>query len=106
MKVIYFNADLTMYVVRGDSTYPVVLGSLDTFENDAYDASDAVQSALHTLTAGCYTVVEIGGFKYVAKREGVEVTLAQVLQFDGHEHADRYLGEALDTVLKYEEASE
>lgn len=106
MKVIYFESALAMYVVQGDSPYPVVLAGYDTFENDAYEANDAVQSALYSLAPDHYAVVKIGEFTYVAKREGVTILLAQVLRFDAHGHGDRYLAEALDAIIKYEEASE
>lgn len=100
MKVSYFNPALDMYVVEC-KPYPVVLASVDNFDNDAYGADEPVAAVLYDLAPEHHCVVKIGDFTYVARRDGVTITLAQVLMFDAHEHADEILGNALDAVIDF-----
>jgi hypothetical protein len=101
MRVIYFNPDVRLYVVASD-VRPVLLANADDFDNDSVDDQDPVEVALAGLGPEHYVVCPIGPHTYVARRDGVTISFAQVLCLDDYTHSDSTLAEALDVVIAYE----
>jgi hypothetical protein len=101
MRVIYFNPDVRLYLVAGD-VRPVLLANADDFDNDSFDEQDPVEVVLSRLGPEHYVVCPVGRHTYVARRDGVTISFAQVLYLDDYTHSDSTLAEALDVVIAYE----
>lgn len=105
MHILYFNPELSMYVLQGAAPVPVVLAGLDDFEIDG-ELADDLEVALSELADDHSIVYSWRGFDYIATRHGVVVTFAQVVKFADYSHSREYLAEALAMVSEYERVAQ